>query len=144
MYVVTKLAKLSCISSQQVSYLSFPSPSVSLHQHFSPPLHSTPKTRQLPPPPTTSLEVNLLQHRIPIQTQIILNHAIRNLLRHLALGHLMLRQIFSRKPASIDSAGELVFTRWIKADFLEPFDCGGAVVAAAGEFADVMVVFYSG
>lgn len=48
-----------------------------------------------------------LQHRIPIQTQIILDHAIRHLPRHLSLGHLAGRQLLQGKPTAIDAAGIL-------------------------------------
>lgn len=58
--------------------------------------------------PYKTVTQNSLQHRIPIQAQIILNHPIRHLLRHLSLRHLMFRQILRRELGPVDGRREAI------------------------------------
>jgi hypothetical protein len=48
----------------------------------------------------------LLEHWIAVEGQIILDHAVGNLLWHLGLGHLMLWQILSCEAGAVDGGGE--------------------------------------
>jgi hypothetical protein len=48
----------------------------------------------------------LLEHGVAVERQIVLDHAVRNLPGHLALGHLMLWQILSSEAGAVDGGGE--------------------------------------
>ena len=49
---------------------------------------------------------SVLEHWVAVERQIVLDHAVSNLLGHLALGHLMLRQILGCEAGAIDGSGE--------------------------------------
>jgi len=51
---------------------------------------------------------NILQHWVSIQTQIVLDHTVGNLLWHLVFRHLILWQILGCEFASIDGGSESV------------------------------------
>ena len=85
-------------------------------------------------PFSQNAEINLLQHRVSIQAQIILDHSIRNLLWHLSFRHLMLRQILSRESTAIDRRGELIFVGGIgDCQFLEAFNEGLGDLPVVGD-----------
>lgn len=50
----------------------------------------------------------LLEHRVPIQAQIVLDHAIGDIRRHLLVRHLERGKRLSRKPRSVDTGGEVI------------------------------------
>ena len=56
---------------------------------------------------------SILQHRVTVQAQIILNHAVSHLLGHLVLRHLMFREVLSSEFAAIDRGGESVGHRFV-------------------------------
>ena len=72
----------------------------------------------------------ILQHRVAVQTQVVLDHAVSNLLGHLMFGHLVLGQVAGGELGGIDAGGEAVILDAFELNLLQPFDkrLGGGVV----------------
>ena len=52
---------------------------------------------------------NLLQHRVAVETELVLDHAVGHLTRHLSLRHLVLWKICRGEFGAIDTSSELIF-----------------------------------
>jgi len=59
-----------------------------------------------------------IQHGVAVEGEVVLDHAVGDISRHFLLGHLMLGQVLSSKPAAVDGGGELVGVV-VEADILE-------------------------
>lgn len=76
-------------------------------------------------------KVNLLEHRISVQTQLVLDHAVSDLTGHLLLGHLILGQLLRRKPSTVYSGVETVIIGGFKLDRINAFNEGFNIFAVA-------------
>lgn len=126
MYVVTKLAKL-LQATQSATTLTH-----SNARSAAPPL-------QMPVIPRTFHSYSL-QHGVSVQTQIVLDHPVSNLLGHLLLRHLVLGQILSSIAGAVNGAGELILAWGFEGEMFESFNGGGTFVFAAGVVAEIRVV----
>ena len=82
---------------------------------------------------------HLLQHGVSVQAQLILDHAVGNLLGHLSLGHLVRGEVLTGKAGAIDGARELICTGRVDLDVFQTGDDGGTPVSL-GESWDFGVV----
>jgi hypothetical protein len=68
-------------------------------------------------------EARQVQHWIPIQAQIVLDHPVCNLLWHLPFRHFVLWQILCCKSTAVDSCGEgIIIRRSVQSDALHSFN----------------------
>ena len=65
---------------------------------------------------------NSLQHGISVETELILDHAIRNLFWHFFLGHLMCGEVVGREAGSIHGGGEFIVSRRLQGDVFKARD----------------------
>lgn len=60
-----------------------------------------------------------LQHGVAVETELILDHAIRNFLGHFSLWHFERRKVLGGKARAVNGGGELILSRRFEGDVLE-------------------------
>ena len=50
----------------------------------------------------------ILEHGVIIEAQLVLDHSVCDIARHLAIGHLVAGEIIPGEPGAVDTCGELV------------------------------------
>jgi hypothetical protein len=81
---------------------------------------------------------SVLEHWVAVEGQIILDHAVGDLLGHLALGHFMLWQIFSGEAGAVDGGGEgVIDAAAAQVDLLHAVDEGLVDLMVFGDGGEV-------
>ena len=83
-------------------------------------------------------ERSSLEHGIPVETQLILDHAVSDFLGHLALGHFIAGEVGGGMFGAIDAGGEAVFVIGeLQMHLFDGFDEGVVDLIVVGDGGEV-------